>query len=38
MENILSNGFFWGFVCIAFVAIVGYYNGRPTKTEEKPAQ
>ena len=36
METILSNGFFWSFLMIAFVAVVGYYSGRPEKTEEKP--
>jgi len=36
METILSNGFFWGFLCIALVTVVGYYSGRPEKTEEKP--
>jgi len=38
MESILSNGFFWGFLCIMFAAVVGYYSGRPEKTSEKPAQ
>ena len=36
MENILSNGFFWSFLTIAFVAVVGYYSYRPEKTEKKP--
>jgi len=35
MENILNNGFFWGFLCIIFVAVVGYYNGRPPKKQAK---
>jgi hypothetical protein len=25
METILNNGFFWGFILIAFAAIVGYF-------------
>jgi hypothetical protein len=37
MENILSNGFFWSFLTIALVVVVGYYSNRPEKTDEKPA-
>ena len=32
VETILSNGFFWGFLGIAFVAILGIYSTRDEKT------
>jgi len=37
MENILSNGFFWGILGAIFAAVIGYVSNLPEKTEEKPA-
>ena len=35
MEAILSNGFFWGLLSIALVALVGYTGYRYEKTDKK---
>jgi len=35
MENILSNGFFWGIVGAIFVAVIGYISNHYPRTEEK---
>jgi hypothetical protein len=37
METILSSGFFWGLLSIAFVAIVGFFSYRHEKTNKKQA-
>jgi len=35
MEAILSNGFFWVFLMIGMVVVVGHLTNRPEKPKEK---
>ena len=35
MENILTNGFFWGILSAVFIAVAVYISNRTEKTEEK---
>jgi len=35
MESILTNGFFWGILSVAFITVAVYISNRYPKTEKK---